>query len=141
MIEALSRPEIDELLQTQVVGRIGCHVDGLTYVVPVIYAYDGDGLFIASIDGQKVQMMRRNPQVCFEIDEYSGAGGWRSVIVQGTYEELADAEAERAVELLAERFGRTGEESRAKRRHAGDEQRTVCLYIRIREVTGRSVRR
>lgn len=135
MIE-LSRPEIDELLREQVVGRIGCHARGLTYVVPVIYAYDGDGLYVASVDGQKIRMMRENPEVCFEVDEYEAAG-WRSAIVHGLYEELSAPEAERAIALLAERFGRSGE----RRRHAGDAGTTVCFRIRVREVTGRAVRR
>ena len=140
MISELSRPEIDELLAEQVVGRIGCHAGGLTYVVPVIYAYDGDGLYVASIEGQKARMMRENPDVCFEVDEYE-AGSWRSAIVQGVYEELADADAERAIALLAERFGRAGDRSGARSRHGGDGVSTVCFRIRIREVTGRSVRR
>jgi nitroimidazol reductase NimA-like FMN-containing flavoprotein (pyridoxamine 5'-phosphate oxidase superfamily) len=38
MIEHLDRAEIDDLLRAQVVGRVGCHAGGLTYVVPVIYA-------------------------------------------------------------------------------------------------------
>lgn len=140
MIEELPRAEVDELLRRQLVGRIGCHVDGLTYVVPVIYAYDGDSFYVASVEGQKVQMMRRNPNVCLEVDEYDGAGSWQSAIVQGAYEELAGAEAERAVELLAERFGRNSE-TRTSRRHSGDGQGTVCFRIRIDGVTGRSVRR
>jgi nitroimidazol reductase NimA-like FMN-containing flavoprotein (pyridoxamine 5'-phosphate oxidase superfamily) len=48
---------------------------------------------VASIEGQKVRMLRENSHVCFEVDEYDGAGGWRSAIVQGSYEELEDAEA------------------------------------------------
>ena len=54
----LTAAEIDELLREQVVGRIGCHADGLTYVVPVIYAYDGQCVHVASIEGQKVRLMR-----------------------------------------------------------------------------------
>jgi uncharacterized protein len=140
VIGELSRPQIDLLLQEQVVGRIGCHTDGLTYVVPVIYAYDGDGLYVATIEGQKVRMMRENPEVCFEVDEYE-AGSWRSAIVQGVYEELAGADAERAIALLAARFGRTPGEGGETRRHRGDGASTVCFRIRIREVTGRAVSR
>lgn len=137
MIDELSRAEVDELLGEQIVGRIGCHSDGLTYVVPVIYAYDGNALYVASIEGQKVRMMRDNPDVCFEVDEYQ-AGSWRSAIVQGVYEELGEAEVEEALALLVDRFGRGGD-SRAQ--HGGDGVRTVCFRIRIREVTGRAVRR
>ena len=121
------------------VGRIGCHAGGLTYVVPVIYAYDGDGLYVASIEGQKARMMRENPNVCFEVDEYDGAGSWRSAIVQGVYEELNATDAQAALALLAERFGRAGEEGSARRRRGVDGRATV--RIRIQEVTGRAVRR
>ena len=38
MVRELEREEVDELLRTQVVGRVGCHAGGETYVVPVIYA-------------------------------------------------------------------------------------------------------
>ena len=141
VISELTRAEIDELLRGQVVGRIGCHAEGVTYVVPVIYAYDGDGLYVASIEGQKARMMRENPNVCFEVDEYDGAGSWRSAIVQGVYEELGDSEAEKAIALLAARFGRAGEEGGARRRHGADGVPSICFRIGIRDVTGRSARR
>ena len=140
MISELSRDEIDELLRAHAVGRIGCHVDGLTYVVPVIYAYDGESFHVATVEGQKTRMMRRNPQVCFEVDEYE-RGSWRSAIAQGVYEELAGEEADAAVALLAERFGRSGEAGAGRRRHGGDGAQTVCFRIRVREVTGRAVAR
>jgi nitroimidazol reductase NimA-like FMN-containing flavoprotein (pyridoxamine 5'-phosphate oxidase superfamily) len=139
VIGELSRSQIDELLREQVVGRIGCHTDGLTYVVPVIYAYDGESLYVASVEGQKIRMMRENPEVCFEVDEYQ-AGSWRSAIVQGIYEELTDADAERAITLLARRFGRSGKEGEP-RRNGGDGASTVCFRIVIRDVTGRAVER
>jgi uncharacterized protein len=140
VIRELSRAEIDDLLHAHVVGRIGCHAGGLTYVVPVIYAYDGDGFYVASIEGQKVRMMRENPEVCFEVDEYE-AGSWRSAIVQGSYEELEGADAERAIALLAERFGRSGDGRTAPRRHGQEGVTTVCFRIRVGDVTGRAVTR
>lgn len=136
MMVELTRAEIDELLREQVVGRVGCHLDGLTYVVPVIYAYDGEAFYVATIEGQKTRMMRASPDVCFEVDRYDGPAGWRSVIAQGVYEELGGEEAERAIDLLAERFGR----SRGERRHDGAGIETVCFRVRIRELTGRARR-
>ena len=135
MIAELDRAEIDELLRAQVVGRIGCHADGVTYVVPVIYAYDGEAFYAYSLEGRKIRMMRTNPDVCFEVDEYDGRGSWRSAIAQGTYEELAGTDAERALALLTERFPRGGE-----RRPRG-EGRPVAFRIRIGEISGRAVRR
>lgn len=141
MSDELSPAEIEDLLRAQVVGRIGCHSEGLTYVVPVIYAYDAEGLYVASVEGQKTRMLRKNPRVCFEVDEYDGAGSWRSAIVHGDYEELSEADARKALELLAERFQRVGEEGSSRRRHDAGDTRAVCFRIRIREATGRAVRR
>ena len=134
----LTRTEIDRLLEEQLVGRIGCHADGATYVVPVIYAYDGECVHVASIEGRKVRMMRANPAVCFEVDEYAGPGRWRSAILDGVYEEVTGAEKDASLALLAARFagGGTG-----ARRPDTQERPTVCFRIRVREATGRAVER
>ncbi len=136
MIEALSDEEIDAFLREQFVARIGCHADGETYVVPVIYAWDGECAWVFSVEGRKVEMMRAEPAVCLEVDEYE-AGSWRSVILWGRYEELAGADADRARELLVERFGRRRE---PPERPAGAPA-PVAFRIRCARVTGRCVRR
>ena len=135
MISELDRAEIDDLLHAQVVGRIGCHSDGLTYVVPVIYAYDGEAFYVYTVEGRKVRMMRASPQVCFEVDEYE-RGSWRSAIAQGRYEELDEAGAERALALLAARFPASGSGRRPRA-----EGEPVAFRIVIDEITGRAVAR
>jgi nitroimidazol reductase NimA-like FMN-containing flavoprotein (pyridoxamine 5'-phosphate oxidase superfamily) len=35
-------------------------------------------------------MMRANPQICFHTGEFHGQSEWRSVVVEGRYEELPD---------------------------------------------------
>lgn len=136
MIEELDRAQIDDLLGAQVVGRIGCHADGVTYVVPVIYAYDGEAFYVYTVEGRKVRMMRANPEICFEVDEYE-SGSWRSAIVQGRYEELDEAGAGRALSLLGERFASRGSDVRRPRA----EGTPVAFRIVVGEVTGRAVRR
>jgi hypothetical protein len=106
----------------------------------VIYAYDGEGFYAYSIEGQKIRMMRANPRVCFEVDEYDGRGSWRSAIVQGTYEELEGADVERALALLTERFAQRAATSEEERGRRGDGI-AVAFRIRVGEVTGRAVRR
>jgi uncharacterized protein len=136
VIEKLDRAQIDDLLGAQVVGRIGCHADGVTYVVPVIYAYDGEAFYVYTVEGRKVRMMRANPEICFEVDEYE-SGSWRSAIVQGRYEELDEAGAGRALALLGERFASRGSNVRRPRA----EGTPVAFRIVVGEVTGRAVRR
>ena len=103
-INELDNSQIDHLLQTEVVGRIGCHVDGRTYVVPITYVYDGENIYGHTIEGTKTRMMRANPKVCFEVDHVDGLTKWQSVIVQGQFEELHGADADYAMRLLIDRI-------------------------------------
>ncbi len=104
MLGTLSSAEIEALLHSQVVARIGCHADGLTYVVPITYAYDGQAIIGHSGEGRKLEMMRRNPAVCIEVDRMTNLANWESVIAWGHFEELQGAVAEAAMNVLRERF-------------------------------------
>jgi len=104
MFGKMNTAEIEQLLRQQLVGRIGCHVDGLTYVVPVSYAYDGDYIYCHTHEGMKINMMRKNPDVCFEIDSAWNYSNWQSVIGWGSFEELAEGpERTQAIAVLRER--------------------------------------
>jgi nitroimidazol reductase NimA-like FMN-containing flavoprotein (pyridoxamine 5'-phosphate oxidase superfamily) len=134
----LEPAEIAALLEEQLVGRIGCHGDGLTYVVPVIYALDGDAVYVLSTEGLKVELMRANPAVCFEVDRYDGPGSWRSVIVQGRYEELDEDGIAEARRLLADRVARRPATGSGPSRPRSD-RAVVGFRIRIESATGRAV--
>ena len=97
MLGNLTSHEIEQLLQNQILGRIGCHADGKTFVVPIAFAYDGKYLYGHSKEGMKVNMMRHNPKVCFEVDKMENMANWQSVIIQGEYEELFGDAARKAM--------------------------------------------
>jgi uncharacterized protein len=136
----LSRGEIDEFLRTQRIARLGCHARGVTYVVPLIYAYDDEAVVAVTTEGRKTALLRENPRVCVEVDEYDadGRGSWRSVIAQGTYEELAGDAIEPALNLMRERFARTAGRT-AEPRPLGPG--VVVLRVHLDEVSGRTVER
>lgn len=92
MIGNLAEDKIETLLKNGVVGRIGCHADGITYVIPVSYAYDGSCIYVHSQEGMKMALMRRNPAVCFEVDNTTDTANWQSVIAWGRFEEVAEPE-------------------------------------------------
>jgi nitroimidazol reductase NimA-like FMN-containing flavoprotein (pyridoxamine 5'-phosphate oxidase superfamily) len=39
-------------------------------------------------EGTKLDMMRQNPKICFEVDDLMDMANWRSVIAKGTFQEL-----------------------------------------------------
>jgi len=105
MTVILEPSEIEEVLKEQLLGRIGCHSDGITYVVPVSYAYDGHSIIVHSLEGMKLDMMRKNPHVCFQIDSMKSMANWKSVIAWGVFEELTDqAEREEGLRWLVNRI-------------------------------------
>jgi hypothetical protein len=136
----LSRDEIDEFLRQQRIARLGCHAGGVTYVVPLIYAFEEGAIVAVTTEGRKTAMLRENPRVCVEVDEYDadGKGSWRSVIAHGTYEELTGAAIEPALALMRERFARTAGRA-AEPRALGPG--AVVLRIALDELSGRTVER
>jgi len=101
MLGELNAEQIENLLQELPVGRIGCHADGLTYVVPVNYAYDGICLYAHSAKGMKIDMMRKNPEVCFQADAITNLQNWESIICWGKFEEITDMlEREHAMQKI-----------------------------------------
>jgi nitroimidazol reductase NimA-like FMN-containing flavoprotein (pyridoxamine 5'-phosphate oxidase superfamily) len=88
MLGKLNNEQIEVLLNDLPIGRIGCHADGVTYVVPVNYVYDGDFIYAHSGEGLKINIMRKNPEVCFQLDKIENMFNWQSVICWGTFEEL-----------------------------------------------------
>ena len=145
MLGELKREEMEALLKSELTGRIGCHADGRTYVVPITYVYEDGFVYGHTGDGLKVRLMRKNPEVCFEVDHMDDLTRWRSVIIQGRYTELQREEASKAMTLLFERLspkatrpphgipGLTPEMDRA----VGDGRHGVVFRIHADEMTGR----
>jgi nitroimidazol reductase NimA-like FMN-containing flavoprotein (pyridoxamine 5'-phosphate oxidase superfamily) len=143
--------QIEQVLRRELVGRVACHAQGRTYVVPVIYAYDGGSIYGHSNDGMKIRMLRANPEVCFEVDHVESITNWQSVILWGRFQELEGEQATRAEQLLVERI-KPLLLDRVKRSlyRLGDgedaqgpmvEQRAVVYRIAVAERTGRCEQR
>lgn len=71
---ALDREAIDALLGRAAVGRFSTNsLDGYPYTVPVHFIYAGGKIYFHGLAaGDKVDNVRRDPRVCFEVDEMKG---------------------------------------------------------------------
>ena len=97
--------QIEDLLQHEIVGRIGCHADGITYVVPISFAYDGKYIYGHTQEGMKINIMRKNPKVCFQVDRLTNMANWKSVIAMGEFQELTEPETRKqALQKLINRI-------------------------------------
>ena len=139
MLGTLDRDQVDRILHSEVVGRIGVHADGRTYVVPVSYVYDGDAVYVHSPAGLKIRMLRVAQEVCFEVDRIADLGNWQSVIAWGRYEELVGDVATAAMNLLASRLApiTASETAGPSGPGASTPAGSIAFRIRLTERSGR----
>jgi len=67
--EITDQAQIKDILDRASVCRIALCDNNVPYIVPVNFGYAGDCLYIhCASEGRKVDILRRNPKVCFEVD-------------------------------------------------------------------------
>jgi nitroimidazol reductase NimA-like FMN-containing flavoprotein (pyridoxamine 5'-phosphate oxidase superfamily) len=90
LVRTLSNLECTKLLTANRIGHLACAKDGQPYVVPFYNAHADNHLYAFSMPGKKIDWMRANPLVSVQVDEHDQGRAWKSVIVDGRYEELPD---------------------------------------------------
>ncbi|MCC6945743.1 MAG: pyridoxamine 5'-phosphate oxidase family protein [Thermomicrobiales bacterium] len=95
MIGILSTAEIEALLTRNRIGRLAMCADARPYVLPVSYRYDGVVVFGFSGSGKKIETMRAQPNVALLVDEILSPTSWKSVVLEGVFEELTEPEERR----------------------------------------------
>jgi nitroimidazol reductase NimA-like FMN-containing flavoprotein (pyridoxamine 5'-phosphate oxidase superfamily) len=103
MIEILemSKIEVEDALSRIGFGHFACAWEGQPYVVPINYAYASPYIFVYTTAGLKTEIIKHNPLICLQVEEFLPDGQWRSVVVTGKAEQVIDPAArEKAVETV-----------------------------------------
>jgi hypothetical protein len=144
MLGSLNKWQIEGVLHKNLVGRIGFYGNKKIFIVPVTYVFDGKAIYVQSREGLKIELMRKDPEVCFEVDDIDNMANWRSVIVWGKYEELkTKKEQEYAQKTLSERLepivtSETAQPHEMRAPHVNVKEKKAILYrITIDQYTGR----
>ena len=91
---ALSQDEMERFVKQHYYVRLGLCLENEPYVVPVAYGYEqGKIYFHSARRGKKLDFIRKNDRVCFQVDEWQK--GWASVICYGTASLSEDVEAKK----------------------------------------------
>jgi len=148
------RQVLEELLSGAPVCRIGLApaagsraadpYAGYPFVVPVHFVHSDGRIFVHSARaGKKIDMLRSNPRVCVEIDEYLGlktaekacnyGTRFRSLIAFGRARIVqAVEEKRRALQLLMDKYaGRSFDFT------APEIEKVEIIEIRLEEITGK----
>lgn len=134
MITVLGETESRELLKSHTLGRLGCCLENEPFVVPINYYFDGEAIYVHSLPGKKIGIMRENPRICLQVDEIRDPYNWRSVLVYGSYDEITEQETrEQILSLLFHHLPHlTPVESKIRSSIA----ETVIFRILIDQITG-----
>lgn len=113
--------EILEIIERCPVVRLGLYGDGEPYIVPLNfgYTYKEDKLalyFHSALEGRKVDLIRSNPRVCFELDNLLGiknggeackwSTGYESIIGYGDITFITDPNGKKsAMDIIMKRYG------------------------------------
>lgn len=143
MEQDLSEEQIKHVLSHNIIGHLGCHAADITYIIPICYAYHEDSIYGRTYEGQKIQMLRTNPGVCFQVENIESMVRWKSVICWGVFEELTDSEQRnQAIHVLQNRIGAVVMDQKLLASQywpfQAPEKKGIVFAIRLSKKTGRS---
>ena len=136
--------DIEEILQQGQVCRLGFADRNVPYIVPMNYGYQDSALYFHSApEGRKIDLIRANPLVCFEVDELvkmnkaANACDWgasfKSVIGTGTARILDTPEEKKAgLDIIMAQYS-----DRSFNYPDGKLVKTAVIKVTIEEMTGK----
>ncbi len=102
MLTQLTHTQIERVLAAGHIGRIGYKNDAdEVSITPVNYKYKDGCVQCFSIVGDKINMMRKHTDVCFEVEDIADNDNWKTVVCHGRYEEITD---EQELQLLRPQY-------------------------------------
>jgi len=99
---SLTTDQIENIFKSQAICRIGFS-DGLQpYVIPMTYYYDGKAIYCQTYPGKKMDLIKKNPRVCVQVDIIGSMNNFQSAMANGVIEILHEEDANAARALLYE---------------------------------------
>lgn len=117
MIHNLKMDDCLAVLANNYVGRLGYIYGQTPFIIPITFSHDAENKYIISYsaEGHKLVAMRQYDKVALQVDEIETIHNWKSVLVQGRFEELEGSEAKfylhRFAEGVRETMKRRGKEN------------------------------
>ena len=143
--EITDKKEIQAIIRKSQICRLGLADDGVPYIVPLCFGYRDNTLYFHSArEGRKIEMLKLNPQVCFEFDvdtqihDGETACGWgmnyRSVIGYGTASLIDDpADKRKALDIIMRQYAEEGEFTYSDKIL----EKTLVIKVEIRSMAGK----
>ena len=144
-LEIKDQKVLEEILAGAIICRVAMMDGELPYIVPFNYGYRDGCIYIHSApEGKKLDLLRQNNEVCFEVEEGVGitkgdkacswATRYRSIVGYGSIEILEeDRSKQEGLEIIMAQHGAPHLVSFEQ----GDMKRMVILKLSISSLSGK----
>ncbi|MFC2118617.1 pyridoxamine 5'-phosphate oxidase family protein [Bacteroidota bacterium] len=142
--EITDRSEIDKIIKNSDICRMGLSDENKPYIVPMNFGYKNNCLYFhCAKEGKKIDIIRKNPYVCFEFDlvpeiiKAEKACNWgikyKSVIGFGKAFLVKDLEEkENALRIIMSQY------TEKKSEFSGESvEKTGIIIVEIESITGK----
>ena len=108
MIGTLSQQEIEAFVANNYIAYLACSDNNTPYIVPITYYYDepSNTLISYTTEGRKISILRENPHISLIVSEIDDLTNWKTVILEGKFEELSGMDEITAVQTLSAKLTR-----------------------------------
>ncbi|WP_111707320.1 pyridoxamine 5'-phosphate oxidase family protein [Lutibacter citreus] len=147
MITNLKKSECLKILNNNYIGHLGYIYKNLPFVIPITYNYDKKNIIIIAYtgEGHKTQALRLNSSVALEIAEIQSIDEWKSILVQGTFEEFKGPDAKYYLHKFSNNVKKLITEKEKKELHfipqfsdkTHFEAIPIVYHINIQKITGK----
>lgn len=138
---------LEEILKQNQVGRLGTSVNDVPYIIPMNFVYIKDRIFLHTHRaGKKVQNIRENPLVCFEVDSgeliendlpCNYSWNYFSVIVYGKARIVEDYELKyKALKIISDKYA-FGKSNKLTLELVKKLESLIIIQIDIKHMTGK----
>ena len=142
--EITDQTAIEAIIRTSLVCRLGLSDENRPYIVPLCFGYQDRTLYFhGAKEGKKIDLLRKNPYVCFEFDLNSGVKeaenackwgmSYQSVI--GTGKAILVDQSEEKKEALGIIMGQYSDREFSFPDHLVE--KTAIIKVEIEEMTGK----
>jgi len=138
---------IEDILSGSEVCRIAMIDGDKPYIVPLNYGYRDKAIYFHTAPmGKKIELLKANNKVCFEIELFSQiirrdkpcdwTSKYRSVTGYGTVEFLSDPDQKReGLDIIMSHYGKTDQNTYQD----SIVEKVLILKLKIEEITGKQV--
>lgn len=147
MITNLNKQECLKILNNNYIGHLAYVYRNLPFVIPITYYYDKNNIALIGYtgEGHKTKAIRKNKSVSLEVAEIESIYRWKSILVQGTFEELKGPDAkyelhefsEGVKELINEKENKELQFIPQFSSKTNPEAIPIVYRINIQEITGK----